>query len=364
MIHEHFPWSHETLSHYILYFSQLPRETTPESFRAYLQEFGEVAWLEVFKKPRCRDAFAHVLFETKESYERVFRESMHVFSNQKLRCAMWKRTAVNSCYEEILNSRKVFIKNLSIRYREIDIFKYFKQFGTIENIEMPVSHHNNQKRHIAYIVFRSESSVGDCLREKARIKKEMNFRVRAYKPEDSNRDDQQKQPAVTSVQDLPTESEAQQQLGAVPQIELIKKQQNPDSKTLFFNSNEVLVSNCCERQNIFAILHTKTSQPAIAISSSHVPQLTDERFKTPENTILDQNSTQASEFTKDAQNAKQTVCFFEKSKSLLGEESIHMQSEFKHLGLQTTSLQYPFEIPRIYHSRSYSISYFTVPGGI
>lgn len=359
-MHENFPWSHETLSHYILYFSQLPREASTETFRDYLSEFGEVAWLEVFKKPRCRDAFAHVLFESKESYERVFRKPMHVFGNQKLRCSMWRRTGVNSSFEEILNGRKIFIKNLSVRYGEMDIFKYFKQFGTIENIEMPVSHHNNQKRHIAYVVFRNKSAVEECIREKARIKKEINFRVRAYRPEDSELEDQQKQSFEGVNQQQASGSEIQQLTGPVPSIELIKKQQNPESKALFVDLNLVTLTDCCDKQIPITETPANPPHPSNAQPVSLHLKASCPVQHTCETSMQDQNSTQASLVGEGVSSAKRAS--FAVEDSVMGIPSTYLQSRL--IKLQMCSSAFTIERPPVCHSRSYTICYFTVPGGI
>jgi RNA recognition motif-containing protein len=360
-IAKHFPWSHETLSQYILYFSQLPRETTSESFREYLSQFGEVAWIEVFKKPRCRDAFAHVLFEKKESYELVFQTAMHVFCHQKLRCSMWKRTAWNSCFEDILNARKIFIKNLSNKYDEMDMFKYFKQFGTIENIEMPVSHHNNRKRHIAFIVFRTESAVENCLREKAHIKKETNFRVRAYQAEDPLSDDEQKPCFSPSAQPKLAEIKDKLLIGPVPDIQLIKKQQNPEEKTLFFETREVPMVNCIEEESTVKFAPTKINHNFQVGQGQYSGALCLFQSSTIESSALDQNSTQTSLLRTNSAIEKPNTSSVRNS--MLDEP--FPKHKLEPFTLERTAPYFPSELAwDCHYLRSYSISYFTVPGGI
>lgn len=178
----HFPWSHNVLSHYIVYVSQIPRTCSRRKIEMFLSQYGEVAWFQVFKNKDAKECYSHVIFKQLDAYTKIFGKSVHVIDNAQLRVSMWKKTSKNQVFEDMINKRKIFIKNLNPKATENQIFQYFKKFGNLENVEIPKNHHNNLQRSIAFVLFEEESTIERVLLMSKQIQKETGFKVRAYAP--------------------------------------------------------------------------------------------------------------------------------------------------------------------------------------
>lgn len=178
----HFPWSHNVLSHYIVYVSQIPRTCSRKKIEMFLSQYGEMAWFQVFKNKEGKEWYSHVIFKQLDAYTKIFGKSVHVIDNAKLRVSMWKKSPKNQPFEDMINKRKIFLKNLNPKVTENQIFHYFKNFGNLENVEIPKNHHNNLQRSIAFVLFEEESTIQQVLLMSKQIQKETGLKVRAYAP--------------------------------------------------------------------------------------------------------------------------------------------------------------------------------------
>ena len=176
----HFPWCHNVLSHYIVYVSQIPRTCSRKKIERFLSQYGEVAWFQVFKNKDAKDCYSHVIFKQIGAYANIFGKSVHVIDNAQLRISMWKKSPKNQAFEDMVNKRKLFIKNLHPRVAENQIYQYFKKFGGLENVEIPKNHHNNMQRSIAFVLFEDESTIQQVLSMSKQIQKETGYKVRSY----------------------------------------------------------------------------------------------------------------------------------------------------------------------------------------
>lgn len=176
----HFPWCHNILSHYIVYVSQIPRNCSRNKIERFLSQYGEVAWFQVFKNKDAKECYAHVIFKQIGAYISIFGKSVHVIDNAQLRISMWKKSYKNQAFEDLINKRKVFLKNLHPRVTENQIYQYFKKFTGLENVEIPKNHHNNMQRSIAFVLFRDESTIQQVLSVSKQIQKDTGFKVRSY----------------------------------------------------------------------------------------------------------------------------------------------------------------------------------------
>jgi RNA recognition motif. (a.k.a. RRM, RBD, or RNP domain) len=176
----HFPWCHNVLSHYIVYVSQIPRTCSRRKIERFLSQYGEIAWFQVFKNKDAKECYSHVIFKQIDAYANIFGKSVHVIDNAQLRVSMWKKSSKNQAFEDLINKRKVFLKNLHPRVTENQIYQYFKKFGGLENVEIPKNHHNNMQRSIAFVLFEDECTIQQVLSMSKQIQKDTGFKVRSY----------------------------------------------------------------------------------------------------------------------------------------------------------------------------------------
>jgi RNA recognition motif-containing protein len=163
-----------------VYVSQIPRTCSRKKVERFLSQYGEVAWFQVFKNKDAKECYAHVIFKQIAAYACIFGKSVHVIDNAQLRVSMWKKSPKNQAFEDTINKRKIFLKNLHPRVTENQIYQYFKKFSSLENVEIPKDHHNNMQRSIAFVLFEDETTVQRVLSMSKQIQKDTGFKVRSY----------------------------------------------------------------------------------------------------------------------------------------------------------------------------------------
>lgn len=180
-MNEDIPWSHPVLSQYIVHIGSVPRHCSRADLERFLQPFGEVAWLKLYKTKPPASRHAHAIFTRVLSYFELLGEPEHSLDGHKLRVSMWRKTPLGSRFSERLDRRKVFIKNLSDRLRIESVRKVLSKFGSVIHLDGLFDADNRQFRNIAFAVFATEAEALRCLENSQQIREQKGFKVRPYK---------------------------------------------------------------------------------------------------------------------------------------------------------------------------------------
>ena len=180
-MNEDFPWSHPELSQYIVQVGSVPRHCGRADLERFLEPFGEVAWLKLYKNKPPATRHAHLIFTRVQSYFELLCQPKHEVAGCKLRVSMWKKSPLGSRFSEPLDRRKVFIKNLSDRLRIESVRKVLFKFGSVVHLDGLFDADNRQFRNIAFAVFATEAEAQRCLAHSQQIREEKGFKVRPYK---------------------------------------------------------------------------------------------------------------------------------------------------------------------------------------
>ena len=180
-MNEDFPWSHPVLNQYILHIGSIPRNCNRADIEEFLQSFGEIAWLKVYKTRPPATRYAHAIFTRVQSYFDLLNLPEHFIGDDKLRLSMWRKTPLSCQFSDQLDRRKVFIKNLSTRLRIESVRKALSKYGLVVHLDGLFDSDNQKFRNIAFAVFATETEAQYCLQNKQQIREEKGFKIRPYK---------------------------------------------------------------------------------------------------------------------------------------------------------------------------------------
>jgi RNA recognition motif-containing protein len=155
----------------VLYIGNLPADCSREELHAYLSQFDQVVWMKISRDSKSSPGYcyAHAILKSPDGYERMLGCPAHAVRRKKIRVKMDGHTHVHSKHEHEANKRKVFVKRLS-KYMSCDKLKdHFSQFGTVEDVGIPVNRENNTSKRIAFVTFKQEEDAEKC----AKLKKQM-----------------------------------------------------------------------------------------------------------------------------------------------------------------------------------------------
>jgi len=134
-------------------------ETSDTDMRTYFEKFGAIEKCILKVDPMTGESrgFGFILFEDSSSVEGVMAETEHTLNNKKIGP---RRAKPRPKPEPIL---KVFVGGLDPATPEETIRAYFEQFGTIEEINLPLDRTTQERRNFCFVKFESEDIVNSII---------------------------------------------------------------------------------------------------------------------------------------------------------------------------------------------------------
>jgi squid-like protein len=137
-----------------MFIGGLSWETTEDDLRSYFEQFGAVEDCAIKTdmntgRPR---GFGFVLFADPASVDQVLSVGTHTLSGKTIDPKRAKARGPEPV-------KKVFVGGLDPNIPEADIRNYFGQFGTIEELILPMDKVNNVRKAFAFITFSSPETV-------------------------------------------------------------------------------------------------------------------------------------------------------------------------------------------------------------
>lgn len=137
----------------------LTPDTKMEHLRDYFSKFGNIenATVKYDKSGRSK-GFGFVLFEDPSTPEQVYAQEVHIIQG--------KRVDTKSAHRrDQALARKVFVGGLDPDVTDNELKEYFSQFGKITQIEAPVDKSKQKRRPFCFILFESEQSAEEVLKQ-------------------------------------------------------------------------------------------------------------------------------------------------------------------------------------------------------
>jgi RNA recognition motif-containing protein len=137
----------------------LSPDTKMEHLCEYFAKFGNVESATVkFDKSGRSKGFGFVLFEDRDSTDKVYSQDLHVIQG--------KRVDTKSAHRrDQALARKVFVGGLDTEVSDAELRDYFSQFGKIAQIEAPVDKIKQKRRPFCFILFENEQSAEEVLKQ-------------------------------------------------------------------------------------------------------------------------------------------------------------------------------------------------------
>ncbi|CAF0721297.1 unnamed protein product [Adineta steineri] len=137
----------------------LSPDTKMEHLCEYFAKFGNVESATVkFDKSGRSKGFGFVLFEDRDSTDKVYSQDLHVIQG--------KRVDTKSAHRrDQALARKVFVGGLDTEVSDVELRDYFSQFGKIAQIEAPMDKIKQKRRPFCFILFENEQSAEEVLKQ-------------------------------------------------------------------------------------------------------------------------------------------------------------------------------------------------------
>lgn len=150
-----------------LFVGSLSWETDEAQFKEYFLKYGPVKQATIKMDALGRSkGFGFILFENKDSVEKVLAAESHSLGNRKIEPK--RATPKEKC-------RKIFVGGVSPELPEEDIRKHFEQFGEIEELETPMNKEKNIRKGFIFVTFKT-SDACDAATAKGKLKQELGDR--------------------------------------------------------------------------------------------------------------------------------------------------------------------------------------------
>ena len=151
-----------------LFVGSLSWETKEDQFKEYFSKFGPVKQATIKLDPAGRSkGFGFILFEQKDSVDKVLAEANHSLGNRKIEPK--RATPKEKC-------RKIFVGGVSPELPEEDIRKHFEQFGEIDELETPMNKEKNIRKGFIFVTFKT-SDACDAATAKGQLKQQLGDRT-------------------------------------------------------------------------------------------------------------------------------------------------------------------------------------------
>jgi RNA recognition motif-containing protein len=182
-VYKGFPWTHPVLQHHIVFIGGLPRGTRIRSIRQYISHFGKIIWVKIFSNKLGSDdgCYCHLILSHPAEYQSLFESAVHLIDSRQVRIKMWKPAKGGSSYDERLNRRKLFVKNLCLKHSSDMLAAFFTRFGAVEKIELAPNSPGKYHQRFCFVIFKDSASVQRCLEQKKIIYYQTRMRCRSYK---------------------------------------------------------------------------------------------------------------------------------------------------------------------------------------
>ncbi|CAF0792106.1 unnamed protein product [Didymodactylos carnosus] len=137
----------------------LSPDTKMEDLCEYFAKFGVVESATVkFDKSGRSKGFGFVLFEDRDTTDKVYSHDLHVIRG--------KRVDTKSAHRrDQALARKVFVGGLDTEVSDNELHEYFSKFGKIAQIEAPMDKIKQKRRPFCFILFENEQSAEDVLQQ-------------------------------------------------------------------------------------------------------------------------------------------------------------------------------------------------------
>jgi RNA recognition motif-containing protein len=137
----------------------LSPDTKMEHLCEYFAKFGNVESATVkFDKSGRSKGFGFVLFEDRDSTDKVYSQDLHVIQG--------KRVDTKSAHRrDQALARKVFVGGLDTEVSDAELRDYFSQYGKIAQIEAPVDKIKQKRRPFCFVLFENEQSAEEVLKQ-------------------------------------------------------------------------------------------------------------------------------------------------------------------------------------------------------
>ncbi|CAF5096854.1 unnamed protein product, partial [Rotaria magnacalcarata] len=137
----------------------LSPDTKMEHLCEYFAKFGNVESATVkFDKSGRSKGFGFVLFEDRDSTDKVYSQDLHVIQG--------KRVDTKSAHRrDQALARKVFVGGLDTEVSDVELREYFAKFGKIAQIEAPMDKIKQKRRPFCFILFENEQSAEEVLKQ-------------------------------------------------------------------------------------------------------------------------------------------------------------------------------------------------------
>jgi len=150
-----------------LFVGSLSWETDEAAFKEYFLKYGPVKQATIKMDALGRSkGFGFILFENKDSVEKVLAAESHSLGNRKIEPK--RATPKEKC-------RKIFVGGVSPELPEEDIRKHFEQFGEIDELETPMNKEKNIRKGFIFVTFKT-SDACDAATAKGKLKQELGDR--------------------------------------------------------------------------------------------------------------------------------------------------------------------------------------------
>ncbi|CAF1618329.1 unnamed protein product [Adineta ricciae] len=137
----------------------LSPDTKMEHLCEYFTKFGNVESATVkFDKSGRSKGFGFVLFEDRDSTDKVYSQDSHIIQG--------KRVDTKSAHRrDQALARKVFVGGLDVEVTDTELRDYFSKFGKIAQIEAPVDKIKQKRRPFCFVLFENEESAEEVLQQ-------------------------------------------------------------------------------------------------------------------------------------------------------------------------------------------------------
>ncbi|XP_076327008.1 heterogeneous nuclear ribonucleoprotein A/B-like isoform X2 [Tachypleus tridentatus] len=153
-------------------------ETRTNDLKDYFSRYGEVVDVNIKIDPNtgnCR-GFAFVTFASQESVDAVIKDGTHTVKGKQIDPKKAKSKP---------GAKKIFVGGLDPNMPASDIKAYFKKFGKVETVELPVDKVKNQRRQFAFVTFETEEAVNEVIKQPKQMigSKECDIKKATPKPD-------------------------------------------------------------------------------------------------------------------------------------------------------------------------------------
>lgn len=154
-------------SHHKLFVGGLSLRTTEESLHNYMSRFGSLESVHIVRRAGISRGFAFLVFSDRQTAHLVA-SSTHELDGRIFNCSF--TVDDKDSFKKILDEkiRKLYVKGVSKKLTEEDLFHYFWQFGEVQRVTIN-KHTNDRYKGTAFVLFELEATVQSLLAQSCNV---------------------------------------------------------------------------------------------------------------------------------------------------------------------------------------------------